>query len=53
MIIFRADGGSFMGLGHVMRLLTIADEVKKQNREVLFVLADENVSSLVRERGFA
>ena len=53
MIVFRADGGSKMGLGHIMRLMTIADSVKKMNKEVLFVLADTEVASLVEERGFA
>lgn len=53
MIVFRADGGSKMGLGHIMRLMTIADSVKKQNKEVLFVLADTETASLVEERGFA
>lgn len=52
MIFFRADGGNKIGIGHIMRLMTIADSVRKRNKEVLFVLADTAVASLVKERDF-
>ncbi len=53
MIVIRADGGKCIGLGHVMRCLSIAKALQKLNKEVHFVLADESVTRVVEERGFS
>ena len=50
MIIFRADGNREIGLGHVMRCLSIAKEAMK-SEEVLFVTADEKAESLIKRSG--
>ncbi len=51
MIWIRADAGSEMGSGHVMRCLSIADALKRQGSEVCFLTADESAAKLLRARG--
>lgn len=54
MILIRADGNARIGLGHLMRCLTIAEELAQQgDREnICFVCADEASGAFVRENGF-
>lgn len=52
MFIIRADGNSVIGMGHVMRCLSIADAVKAQGVEPVFVTACEECVSLIEQRGF-
>lgn len=51
MIIFRADGNSLVGVGHVMRCLSIADAFKKVGESCLFITSDNIMSKTIRERG--
>ncbi len=50
-IIIRADGNAKIGAGHLMRCLTVAETLDKNN--VLFVCADEDSAMLAMERGFS
>ncbi len=61
MILFRADANSNIGLGHIMRCLSIADALSSITTEptivrgkdsIKFVLADETVSELIKSRGY-
>jgi UDP-2,4-diacetamido-2,4,6-trideoxy-beta-L-altropyranose hydrolase len=52
MILFRADGNEQIGMGHIMRCLTIADAFQRKGRKCMFVLADESVKNFVEKRGF-
>lgn len=52
MFIIRADGNSVIGMGHVMRCLSIADAVKDQGVEPIFVTACEECVSMIEQRGF-
>ena len=36
-IVFRVDSSSQMGVGHLMRCLTLADELEKQNHNATFI----------------
>ena len=51
--VFRADSSLQIGTGHVMRCLTLADELVGRGHETLFVCRDlaGNINALVRERG--
>lgn len=51
-IVFRADANPGIGMGHVMRCLSIADAFNAIGNKVLFVVADENVVGLINDRGF-
>ena len=50
MICIRADGGQELGLGHIMRCISIASAIKSAGEEVCFILADENPVEFLRTR---
>lgn len=50
-IVIRADGNAEIGAGHLMRCLTIADEIPKRER-VVFWCADEVGAAQARARGY-
>ena len=51
-IYIRADANFNIGMGHIMRCLSIADSLQAKGMDVTFVLAGEDAASLVKERGF-
>ncbi len=53
MILVRADGNSSIGVGHVMRCLSIADAFKRKNVEVIFATADDSMKNIIVDRGFS
>ncbi len=50
--MIRADGNSTIGLGHIMRCLSIADAFKAQGGKVLFVTACRECTETIRQRGY-
>ena len=54
MFLIRADGNAKIGAGHLMRCLTIADELSKltDSREILFLCADKQSAELAASRGY-
>lgn len=54
MFLIRADGNAEIGAGHLMRCLTIADELQKYagSREILFVCAGRESAELAESRGY-
>ena len=52
MIVFRADGHSNIGLGHVMRNLSIADAFRQVGETCCFIVAEDVLRGLVEERGY-
>ena len=52
MIGIRADGNGRIGLGHVMRCLSVADKIKALGEQVIFFVAEESPLSLIQERGY-
>lgn len=49
MIFIRADGNKNIGMGHIMRCLSIAREI---NCRVLFLLAEEQMQEKIQQEGF-
>lgn len=53
-IVFRADAGVDIGIGHVMRCLTLADKLSSRGHVCSFVCRDHagNLSNNIRTRGY-
>lgn len=51
MIIFRADGNSAVGAGHVMRCLSIADAAKQLGEKCIFITAADDFEAHIASRG--
>lgn len=53
-VFFRADASATIGSGHVMRCLTLADEVKEQNCSCAFICADlpGHMMGYIQQRGY-
>lgn len=51
-IAIRTDANFNIGMGHIMRCLSIADAFSSGGHHVSFVLADDTVESLVKGRGY-
>lgn len=51
-IYIRADGNEVIATGHIMRCLSIAEQLRRLDIEVIFVTADSEPCSIVESRGF-
>lgn len=51
MIGIRADANDIVATGHIMRCMTIAKQLSKLGKEVIFFLADEYGVSMLEEKG--
>ena len=51
MVVIRADANSKIGMGHVMRCLSVADALVQRGEEVLFVTADDTPVPLLTKKG--
>ncbi len=52
MFYIRVDANNKIATGHVMRCMSIADEIKKRNIDVCFLTADHNADGLLHKKGF-
>lgn len=51
-IVFRVDGGSEIGMGHVMRCLALANSFSKNINVSFIIKFQEKVINLLEERGY-
>ncbi len=53
-VAIRTDASVRIGSGHVMRCLTLAEELRVQGAEVLFICRDlpGNLNAVIAEQGF-
>ena len=52
MIVFRADGNSQIGSGHVMRCLSIAEAARDLGEKCIFITASDDMTSVIKEKSF-
>ncbi len=52
-ILFRVDANATVGLGHLMRCLSVADELAPRGAEPVFICADKQFAEYVEERGYS
>lgn len=52
MIYIRTDANEIIATGHVMRCLTIAEEIVNLKGKVSFIVSDEESVPLIKDRGF-
>ncbi|WMJ24047.1 UDP-2,4-diacetamido-2,4,6-trideoxy-beta-L-altropyranose hydrolase [Paludicola sp. MB14-C6] len=52
MIAFRVDANKQIGLGHIMRCISVAKELVKRNVEVLFITADYHPTDIIKKANF-
>lgn len=50
-IVFRCDSSSDIGLGHVVRCLAVAKELKGENN-IIFATTEDNTNSYIRDKKF-
>lgn len=53
-VVIRADASSYIGSGHIMRCLVLADRLKLDGNEVIFATRPQNgdLNELIKHRGF-
>lgn len=51
MFYIRADGNEYIGMGHIMRCLSIAEAANAEYKPI-FITADEGCTEMIRDRGF-
>ena len=52
MILFRVDGNEAIGIGHVVRCISIADAAKKKEIDSIFICSKESSVRLIKEKGY-
>lgn len=52
-IYIRVDGNEIIATGHIMRCLSIAEQIRQLDAEAIFLAADERPCPLIEERGFS
>lgn len=52
-VYIRVDGNEIIATGHVMRCLSVAEQIQKMGVEVTFVVADDRPGKLIEGRGFS
>lgn len=51
-VCLRADGNSTIGLGHIMRCLSLAKALQQQGIDCVFIMADKAGHEIVKAHGF-
>lgn len=52
LVVFRADANTSIGMGHIMRCLSIADVFRNNDYRVCFIIADNTARIIIESRGY-
>lgn len=52
MVAIRADANHEISIGHIMRCLSIADELRIQGEIVVFIISSPDAQSIINKRGY-
>lgn len=52
-LYIRADGNAQIGLGHIMRCLSIAVAARNTGQDCMFLIADDGCRGLIEQNGFS
>jgi len=54
-VAIRTDASSQIGTGHVMRCLTLADELRQKGADILFICRElsGNIVNIIKEKGYS
>lgn len=52
MIVFRVDGNNVIGLGHVMRCISVAEAFNRKSMESVFILSDDCMKAIIGQYGY-
>lgn len=53
MLFIRADSNPYIATGHIMRCLSLADELRKKGKDVNFVVAEPYFQNFIQARGYS
>ena len=51
-VAFRVDGGTMLGLGHLNRCLSIADQLSHKGIRSIFIISDSSIHKNIRSHGY-
>ena len=51
-VAFMTDGGKQLGMGHINRCLSVANELKKENIQSIFLISNKLTKKYIEEKKF-
>ena len=51
-VAIKVDGNKKLGLGHVMRCLAVAKQLKKNKIRVIFIIGDNSIKKIIENEKF-
>ena len=52
-ITFKVDGGKKLGMGHINRCITVANELRKKNVHCTFLISNKLTKKYIEDRNFS
>ena len=52
MVGIRTDANDKIAMGHIMRCMSIARQLKQKESDVVFIISEDDAGSFIKENGF-